>query len=186
MEITKHAEERYTERLMDYTDKQDIAAYIVQNKDLIAERITKMVDYGELIYEGKIRDGNYVKAILKDSWVVLLDRKGTKVITLWKICLIKGDDDFNKLFVSKMKDRIAEIKTKQQLVKDRTAQKKQDYLDEINENKQRIKEYESLILQLRKSNEAHQEEINHIDAENNCIELELKHAVEDLVASKLF
>ena len=186
MEITKHAEERYTERLMDYTDKQDIAMYIAQNKDLIAKRITKMVEYGELIYEGKIRDGNYVKVILKDNWVVLLDRKGDKVITLYKISLIKDDDEFNKLFVGKMKEKISDIKSRQIKAKEQTSKKKQVYLDGINENKQRIKEYETLILELRKSNAAHQEEIDHMDAEVNCIDLELKHAVEDLVATKLF
>lgn len=186
MEITKHAEERYTERLMDYSDKQDIATYIAQNKDLIAERITKMVNYGELIYEGKIRDGNYVKVILKDNWVVLLDRKGDKVITLYKICLIKNDDEFNKLFVAKMKEKISDIKSSQTKTKEQTSKKKQSYLDSINENKQRIKEYETLILELRKSNAAHQDEIDHMDAEVNCIDLELKHAVEDLVATKLF
>ena len=172
MEITKHAEERYTERLMDYTDKQDIAMYIAQNKDLIAERITKMVDYGELIYEGKIRDGNYVKVILKDNWVVILDRK--------------DDDEFNKLFVTRMKEKIFDIKSRQTKAKEQTSKKKQSYLDSINENKQRVKEYETLILELRKSNAAHQDEIDHMDAEVNCIDLELKHAVEDLVATKLF
>lgn len=186
MEITKHAEERYTERLMDYTDKQDISSYIAQNKELIAERISKMVEYGDQIYEGKIRDGNYVKIIMKDNWVVVLDRKGDKVITLYKICLIRDDDEFNKLFVSKMKDHINEIKSRQKAIEDQTAQKRQDYLNAINDKKQRVKEFESLILDLRKSIQADQEEINHIDADKNCIEMELKHAVEDLVAKKIF
>ena len=85
-----------------------------------------------------------------------------------------------------MKEKISDIKSSQTKAKEQTSKKKQSYLDSINENKQRIKEYETLILELRKSNAAHQDEIDHMDAEVNCIDLELKHAVEDLVATKLF
>ena len=46
IEITKHAEERYVERIMGYSERGDIISYIAENKDLIAERLNKMVEFG--------------------------------------------------------------------------------------------------------------------------------------------
>ncbi|MEG1106887.1 MAG: hypothetical protein RSD63_09465 [Eubacterium sp.] len=186
IEITKHAEERFVERVMGYSDAKDISSYIVKNKDVISDRIHKMVDYGEEIYEGKIRDGNFIHVILKDNWVLLLDRRKVKVITLYKISVISDDDDFNKLFVGKMRDKIESIKSRMSKNKQETEGLINTEKETIKDNNTRIKELESVILSFKKENEACSQRIDNAWATVKCDEMQLKHYVEDLVATKIF
>lgn len=186
IEITKHAEERYVERIMGYTERSDIVSYIVENKDLITERINKMVEFGTDIYEGRIRDGSYVHVVLKDLWALILDRKKAKVITLYKISLITDDDEFNQVFVNKMERKILDLQSKRE-----SETKQFDFIfdrnkKKIDENTVRKKEYEQAISSLITENECLTNETNAAKEKLKCTEMDLKHAVEDLVASKIF
>lgn len=88
--ISNHAEERYASRIMEKETNGDIKVYVRQNKDKIAEDISKMITYGELIYEGLPR-ANYgkrkVKVYLRDSWVVIVDALTDNVVTLYNVDL---------------------------------------------------------------------------------------------------
>lgn len=186
MEITKHAQERYVQRVMGYTEKIEIASYIAQNEDLIADRITKMCEYGELIYSGKVKEGNFVNVYLHDTWVLLCDRKNEKAITLYKVDLITGNDEFNKLFVNEMKKKIDAINLDLLKAKDNCNNSKLELRDSIEFNTRRIKEYEQLITELKQLNSSYQSIIDHYDIEVHIIEQEYKQAVEDLVSNKIF
>ena len=186
LEITKHAEERYVQRVMGYTDKQDIATYIVQNKDLIAERISKMCDHGELIYTGKVKEGNFVNVILMDTWVILTDRKNEKVITLYKVELITDENEFNQLFVDKMKEKLDVIFIELEKAKIVANDTKFDLRDKIEVNKAKIKEFEASINDYKKLNTAYEGYIEAFDADVHEIELRYRTAIEDLVSNKIF
>lgn len=112
LELTRHAEERFVERNMGYSDKLEIAAYITKNKELIRNRVNKMIVYGEKLFSGRVNNGNFVNVIVHDTWVVMLDQGNKKVITLYRICLITEDEEFNKLFISKMRSKINEKTSK--------------------------------------------------------------------------
>ena len=51
--VSKHAKERYTERIMEKATSNEINTFLVQNEDKIINNINKMIQYGELIYTGK-------------------------------------------------------------------------------------------------------------------------------------
>jgi hypothetical protein len=186
LNITNHAYERYAERVMDYDDKTSVQSYVFQNKEVITERINKMVEYGKEIYQGKIRDGANVIVVVKDLWVLLLDKKRDKVITLYKVEMIHGDDDFNRTFVDKMMERIEELQSSLERNKGCFDVAKESFQEEIDNNNTRIKEYQALIKQLEECNQTHKNEINtwNVAVEEN--EMKIKHAVEDLIAKKIF
>lgn len=186
VEITKHAEERYVERIMGYTERGDIISYIAENKDLITERLNKMLEFGTEIYEGKIRDGSYVHVVLKDTWILILDRKKAKVITLYKICLMSDDDEFNKLFVDKMRQKIEKLQNRKTVNRVATEKIVEGYQAKIKENNTRASEYEGCAAKLREQNKVYHAEIDAARAITACDEMEIKHAVEDLVAAKIF
>ena len=186
LEITKHAEERYVQRVMSYDDKQDIAVYIVQNKDLIAERINKMCEHGEIIYTGKVKEGNFVNVILMDTWVLLTDRKNEKVITLYRVELITDENEFNQLFVDKMKEKLDVIFIELEKAKITANDTKLDLRSKIDINKTKIKEFETSIAEYKKLNTAYEGYIEAFDADVHEIELRYRTAIEDLVSNKIF
>ena len=47
--VSKHARERYAERIMD-KDGTDVATFAIKNEKKILDDIDKMVEYGELLY----------------------------------------------------------------------------------------------------------------------------------------
>lgn len=109
--ISKHAKERYAERILNKEDNNEIQRFIAENEDKIITDINKMVSYGDLIYTGKTAHkdgkGNAVSVFLKDCWIVLVDTRSRNVITLYKIDLGCGDD-FNLQYISKMMEQLRE------------------------------------------------------------------------------
>ena len=109
--ISKHARERYAERIMEKDSAYDINKFIVDNEDKIVVDINKMIQYGTLIHCGKMyaKDGkqlnNNVEVHLNGLWIVLSDPKTHNVITLFKIDL-GVDEEFHKLYTSKMMDKL--------------------------------------------------------------------------------
>lgn len=186
LEITRHAEERYVQRIMGYEEKQDIIGYIGQNKVLIQERINKMVDFGEIIYKGKIKNDNFVNVFIHDTWVILTDKKNEKVITLYNVEVIKDDDEFNKLFVNKMKAKINDITAKLNQITKKNDADKAELRDEIEDNKGKIREYEKLIAELKNLNEAYSSVIENYDTGVHIMYSEFKQALEDLVSDRIF
>ena len=114
--ISRHAMERYSERLMGKEENIDINRFITLNEEKIKTDINKMIQFGDLIYTGKqykSKDGKNANAVvdvfLRDCWIVLADSKSKNVITLYKIDL-GLDDEFNKIYISKMLERLSESK----------------------------------------------------------------------------
>ena len=186
LEITRHAEERYVQRIMGYEVKQDIGVYIAQNKELIQERINKMVEYGEIIYKGKIKNDNFVNVFIHDTWVILTDKKNEKAITIYKVEVIKDDDEFNKLFVNKMKAKMNDITAKLNQTTKKNDTEKAELREKIEDNKRKTREYEKLIVELKNLNEAYSSVIGNYDTGVHIMYSEFKQALEDLVSDRIF
>lgn len=149
--ISKHCEERYTERIMGKEDANSVNRFIVENKEKIKQDIHKMIEYGELIYTGrqsqKDGKGNVLNVYLKNCWVVLVDNKSDVVVTLFKIDLQLGDD-FNKTYISKMMNKLNESKANLENIQLEVLQESNMYRSLLEDAEAQINEYKSMIKSL--------------------------------------
>lgn len=148
--ISKHAMQRYAERIMGKEDN-DVNRFITLNEDKIQTDINKLIQYGELIYQGKQtqKDGknNIIDVYLKDCWVVLVDSRTKNVITLYKIDL-GLDEEFNKSYVSKMLEKLNVKKEVLDNVQRQVRTESDTYKAMIGDAETQIKEYRTMIKNL--------------------------------------
>ena len=142
--------ERYAERVMGKEDI-DINRFITLNEDKIKTDINKLISYGTLIYQGKQSQkdgkGNVIDVYLKDCWVVLADNRAKNVVTLYKIDL-GFDEEFNKLYVSKMMEKLNTYKEVLENTKQQVQAESNTYKEMISDAEIQIKEYRTMIKNL--------------------------------------
>lgn len=148
--ISKHAAERYAERIRD-KEGLGINSFVTLYKEKIDTDINKLISYGELIYSGKQSQkegkGNVIDVYLKDCWVVLVDKQSKNVVTLYKIDL-GFDEDFNKLYVSKMLEKLNTYKEVLENTKQQVQTESNTYREMITDAETQIKEYRTMIKNL--------------------------------------
>ncbi len=171
--ITKHAKERYAERIMEKTDSRDINLFISQNEDKIRGDIEKMIQYGTLLYTGKTTCGkqgtNPVNVYQNDLWVVLEDSKTHDVITLYKIDL-GLDDEFNKMFLNRMLEKLAQVNEEKDSIQQTVNVECETYRQMIKENEAAINLYRGYVKNLESLN---------LDYKNTIDDLQIKNAIAD-------
>lgn len=149
--ISKHASERYASRIMGKEDNLDVNRFITLNEEKIQTDINKLINYGELIYQGKQtqKDGksNMIDVYLNNCWVVLADSRTKNVITLYKIDL-GFDEEFNKLYVSKMMGKLNTYKEVLANTKQQIQTESNTYREMIADAETQIKEYRGMIKNL--------------------------------------
>lgn len=149
--ISRHASERYAERIMGKEDIVDVNRFVTLNEEKIKTDINKMISYGELIYSGKQTQkdgkGNIIDVYLKDCWVVLVDNKSNNVITLYKIDL-GLDDEFNESYISKMTEKLNASKETLENVQQQVEAESNTYKEMIKDAEFQIKEYRTMINNL--------------------------------------
>ena len=149
--ISRHASERYAERIMGKDDTVEINRFITLNEDKIKTDINKMIEYGELIYRGKSAaknsKGNMLDVYLQNCWVVLVDKSSEIVVTLYKIDLELGDE-FNKTYISKMLEKLNVSKAKLEEVKLQVYNETNMYSEMLHDAETQIKEYRGMIKNL--------------------------------------
>lgn len=148
--VSKHAAERYAERVMD-KEGISINAAVTLYREKINTDINKLIKYGEFVYSGNQtqKDGktNLVDVFIKDCWVVIADSKQKNVITLYKIDF-GLDDEFNKMYVEKMLEKLNIQKEELKKVQEETHQEAEMYRGLITETVAQIREYRSMIKNL--------------------------------------
>lgn len=167
--ISKHASERYAERIMGKEDNLDVNRFITLNEEKIKTDINKLINYGELIYQGKQtqKDGksNMIDVYLKDCWVVLADSRTKNVITLYKIDL-GFDEEFNKLYISKMMEKLNAYKEVSENTKQQVQTESNTYREMIADAEIQIKEYRTMIKNLEELCGGYKAIID-----NNCVKI---------------
>lgn len=157
--ISKHAKERYAERIMNKEDMGDINRFIAGNEEKIKMDINKLIHYGEMIYTGKqsTRDGkgNVIDVYLKNTWIILVDNKSEVVVTLYKIDL-GLDDEFNKIYISKMMEKLNKSKEVLDVVQSEVQVESDMYKEYIDDAETQIKEYKVMIKNLEELCEGYQ------------------------------
>lgn len=182
--ITNHAMERYAERIAGKTDATNIRIYINEHRESINERINKLINYGELIFEGKIRDYSSSKVYYKDHWVIIVDPKNNNVVTLYKIDL--GDEEVNDLFVKKTLEKIkAEQKFLIKVEEDTTNQIK-EYKQVIDDNINEIEYSRKVIKSLEEVNESYKTLIKNANLNVEKQKKKITDLVDVLIARKQF
>ncbi len=178
--ISKHAQTRYSERIMGKEDANSINRFIAENEDKIATDINKLITYGEMIFAGKQSQkdgkGNVLNVYLKDTWVVLVDTKSEIVVTLYRINLGCGDD-FNLQYISKMMDKLKSNKENLENTILEVEKETFTYKELINDAQAQIKEYKAMIKNLEEMSSAYQSIID-----NNVVKItQATRAVADTV-----
>jgi len=153
--ISKHAKERYAERILGKESQNEIQSFVVQNEEKIQIDINKMITYGTLIYSGKQQKGGLVNVYCMNCWIILADPSNETVITLYKVDLGCGED-FNREYVGKMIDRITEAREKLEQIKTDTSNESDMYRSMMMENNEQITQYRGYIKNLEGLNAAYE------------------------------
>ena len=166
--ISKHASERYAERIMGKEDI-DVNRFVTLNEDKIKTDINKLIQYGELIYTGKQSQkdgkGNVIDVYLKDCWIILVDGRLKNVVTLYKIDL-GLDEEFNKAYVSKMMEKLNCCKENLESVRQQVQAESNTYKEMIADSESQIKEYRGMIKNLEELCAGYKTIID-----NNCVKV---------------
>lgn len=187
-EISKHAKERYAERIMDKSSVFDVSKFILENDEKIKTDINKMIEYGTQIYSGKQKRENrtsVVSVYVKDLWIVLCDKDKNLVITLYKVDL-GLDEEFNKIYVEKMLAQLSDVKLNLDQIILETEKQNSQYLLMIEENTETINEYKTFIKNLEKLNDGYQSVINNNYASKLIAQKEVTDVLNKLIGKKEF
>lgn len=187
--VSKHAKERYAERIMNKEDLWDINYFVNQNEEKIIKDITKMLEYGEVIYSGKQKDNkgreNIVDVYRKDCWILLVDKCTKNVITLYKVDLGCGDD-FNVEYVTRMVEKIHTAMDNVSKVQMEVLNESNMYREMIAKNNEQIAEYRTYIKNLEVLNESYKQIIDNNVVKNSQANKELAEHVNTLIGKKEF
>ena len=187
--VSKHAKERYTERIMDKATANEINTFLVQNDDKIVNDINKMIQYGGLIYTGKQtqKDGRSynVEVYLNGLWIIIVDLKSKNVITLYKIDL-GVDDEFNQEYVRRMMDKFSAAKENVELVTSEVDKENDSYKTMIDQNINMINEYKSYIKNLEELNAGYKTIIDNNAIKVRMADREMADVLNKLIGKKEF
>ena len=187
--VSKHAKERYAERIMNKEDTRDVYNFVTQNEEKIIKDISKMLEYGEILYSGKQKDNknreNIVDVYRKDCWILLVDKNTKNVITLYKVDLGCGDD-FNVEYVTRMVEKIHIATDNARKATDNVQNENNMYHDMITENNNQIAEYRTYIKNLEALNEGYKQIVDNNVVKNSIANKELAECVNNLIGKKEF
>lgn len=195
--ITKHAQERYAERIMEKDSALDINTFIVNHEDKIKTDIEKMIEFGEVLFEGKsLSEYNKknTRFILCGTWIVIVDPvsygegkaavDGT-VITLYKRDLGLGED-FNKEYIQKLHAKYDEAKSRFDDVAFSIEQKREEYQNLIDTGNDEITEYRKQIKSIEEQNKAYQTLISEANNETSRAEKEVREILGSMVGRRTY
>ena len=187
--ISKHAKERYAERIMGKDSTIEINTFLVQNEDKIINDINKMIQYGELIYTGKQTQKDNrtysVEVYLNGLWVIIIDIKTKNVITLYKIDL-GVDDEFNQEYVNCMMDKFNAAKENLEVITSKIDKENDSYKTMIEQNIEQINEYKSYIKNLEELNVGYKTIIDNNTVRVRVADKEVADVLNKLIGKKEF
>lgn len=191
VEISKHAKERYVERIMNRSDLKEITVYIQENEGKIHTDINKMLEYGTIVYTGLMKDTkkdsrqayNKMSVIIQNSWVLIVDINNNIVVTLYKIDL-GADEEFNKLYAQKMVDTIATLTKEYEEVKAKVENQNIHYNEIIQESKDTINELRGQIKKLEELVESYESIIHLSKTEVEIAEKNILKAVNKVMGKR--
>lgn len=187
--ISKHAEERYSQRLLNKDNMNDVNKFITENKEKIKTDLNKMVSYGECIYVGrqsqKDGKGKVLNVYLKDTWVLLVDTSNDTLVTIFKIDLGCGDE-FNMQYINKMLEQINQSKENLAATQLDVTKESAMYKEMQDECKAQINEYKAIIKNLEELCSGYQYIIDNNNVKVSQANREVADIVNKLINKKEF
>lgn len=187
--FTKHAKERYAERIMHRDNIRDVNAFISEHSDKIERDIINMIQNGDELFTGKPSFNNPKQHnciyIMNGFWIVVIDAADNKVITLYKIELGAGED-IDKAFRDRLLDKINYAKAKSAEVKSQIDEEMDNYKRIISDNADMISDLRKQIKNLEAINEAYSSTIEAANKRKAMTEDIIKNYVATLVGRKTF
>lgn len=187
IKISRHAEERYAERIMSKDDKGDIIRFISNHKEKIQKDFEKMIAYGTLLYTGtSLKDKNRkCEVYLNDLWVLIFDPGSDTVVTLYRIDLGVGED-LNKEFLERALNNIT-LSKEQKVEIDQIADKIiQECREIISQNENEISKLKQQLKRLEEENKFNLECIKEQNAKKQYSDDLIRQNVEILIGRKTF
>lgn len=188
--ISEHAFERYAQRIAGCQTTSDTRYYVNQNRQQIIDRINKICNYGELFYEGALRDYPLNRIYVKDNWVVIVDPNKKLVVTLYKIDFgleVEEDGiDFNELFLNKHKTKLTKAKEEYMKYKEEMEFNVSEFQTLKKENEEEIKELNKRIKSLNEQNDGYNTLIKGYRDNLSFKQKEITNIVENMVCRKKF
>lgn len=187
LSITKHAKERYAERIMDRDSKADVTVFIATNENKIKDDITKMVEFGEKIYSGSTvnHPKNVIDVYLTGTWVVLVDTSSNAVITLYEVDLGLGRE-FNLNYIKQVCERLVEAQRRQSEVANEVGKLKTDIENQITENESLIADLKRRIRGLENENSSGRAMLQDIGGRLNEAKVAVRDTVSILIGKKVW
>lgn len=183
--FTNHILERFVERTMNKVGNE-IKQYLAQNTDKVKEKLLLLYNSAELLWSGKVKEHNFTHFYInKDGWIIVVDKDGKKLITVYKADL-ELDSEFNKMYVERIKCKVQEmneilIQKEEEMNSQKEYNKKQ--IEALNaENidlKDKIEYNNAMINSLKQSDEIALKEYS-------LLEKDLQHKIEKFVNAKVF
>lgn len=183
--FTNHILERFVERTMNKTGNE-IKQYLAQNSDKVKEKLLLLYNSADLLWSGKVKEHNFTHFYInKDGWIIVVDKDGKKLITVYKADL-ELDSEFNKMYVERIKTRVTEMNNM-------LAQKEEEINSQKEDNQKQIEELNAENLDLKEKIEYNNAVINSLKQQDelalkeySLLEKDLQHKIEKFVNAKVF
>ena len=183
--FTNHILERFVERTMGKTGNE-MKQYLSQQEKFVKEKLLLLYNSAELLWSGKTKEHNFTHFYInKDGWIIVVDKEGKKLITVYKADL-ELDSEFNKIYVEKIKDKVQEINIK-------LGEKDEEVYNLKKENESLISTLQEENINLKEKIDYNNQKIESLKAANdlavkeyNMLEKELQHKIEKFVNAKVF
>ena len=189
LRFSAHSLQRYSERIMDRESKLEVNMFIQEHEEKIKADITKMIQYGTLLYSGKptsdIFDRKPVDIYQNGLWIIIVDINKNNVVTLYSIDLGVGDE-MNELYVGKLLEQLDKAKQNLEDIKEDVDCQANTYKDIIAQNEALIMEYRMSIKELEKCNENYRGVIEGLNININQAEREVRDIVAKMIGKKIF
>lgn len=183
--FTNHILERFVERTMNKTGNE-MKQYLVQNEQFVKEKLLMLYNSANLLWSGKIKEHNFTHFFInKDGWIIVVDKEGKKLITVYKADLELGSD-FNKMYVERIIETVDDINHK-------LLESEEEMNQNREINKTTIEELQQENADLKEKIEYNTAKINALKQEDDLamkeysiLEKELHHKIEKFVNAKVF
>ncbi|WP_270525770.1 hypothetical protein [Longibaculum muris] len=182
--ISNHAKERYAERVMNRQNIIDIRKFVNDHDDDIEKWINELIEHGDKVYIGPLKDKNCVEVYLNGLWVVIAGPTKKVVITLYKIDF--GDDEVNELFISKMRSKIDYAHEAIEFAIENSKDQVASYQEMINSNNEEIRYQKQNIKNMEEMNEAYETLIDNAQTDVKNKKRNLQKIVEQLTCKQEF
>ena len=189
LKFSNHAKERYAERIMDKETKLEVNVFIQEHEEKIKSDITKMIQYGTLLYSGKptsdIYDRRPVDIYQNGLWIIIVDTGRNNVVTLYSIDLGVGDE-LNQEYVGKLLGMLNAAKQNYEEVKAEIELQANIYRDIITQNESIIATYRKDIKELEKYSEDLRGVIEGLETRTTLADREVRDIVAKMIGKKIF